>query len=148
MIERRLKKEIAIIDIQFDFMSRRSTIEAIYLLWRVIEWYHMNQQDLYLIFIELENTYDTVPREILWQIMKNKSMRGFDLCKDIRWIGEWFFHNTRLHPRSTLNPYIFTLVFDVLMKHIQELASRYLLFVDDKFLLEEFKENLNEKLNI
>lgn len=41
-------------------------MEAIFLLWRVIKHYQMDQQDLHLIFIDFEMAYDRVPREILW----------------------------------------------------------------------------------
>ena len=41
-------------------MPGRSTMEAIYLLRRVMEQYRMDQQDLHLIFIDLEKAYDRV----------------------------------------------------------------------------------------
>lgn len=47
---------------------------------------------------------------------------------------------------STLSPHLFTLVLDVLTKHIQELVLRCMLFADDVFLLRESREKLNGSL--
>jgi len=51
-----------------------------------------------------------------------------------------------LHQESTLSPYLFTLVLNVLTEHIQELAPRCILFADDVVLLEESREELNRRL--
>jgi len=51
-----------------------------------------------------------------------------------------------LHQGSTLSPYLFTLVLDVLTEYIQELALRCMLFVDDVVLLGESREELNGRL--
>ncbi|KAH1266713.1 LINE-1 retrotransposable element ORF2 protein [Glycine max] len=75
VIERRLRKETQVTENQFGFMPGRSTMEAIYLLRRVMEQYRMNQQDLHLIFIDLEKAYDRVPREILWKALEKKGVR-------------------------------------------------------------------------
>jgi len=45
-----------------------------------------------------------------------------------------FFITIGLYQESTLNSYLFTLVLDVLMTHIQELTSRYVLFTNDVVL--------------
>ena len=51
-----------------------------------------------------------------------------------------------LHQGLTLSHYHFTLVLDVLTKHIQELAPRCMLFADDVVLLGEWREELNGRL--
>ncbi|RZC31475.1 Pentatricopeptide repeat-containing protein [Glycine soja] len=47
---------------------------------------------------------------------------------------------------STLSPYLFTLILDVLTEQIQEIAPRCMLFADDIVLLGESREELNERL--
>ncbi|KAH1204730.1 Retrovirus-related Pol polyprotein from type-1 retrotransposable element R2 [Glycine max] len=138
VIERRLRKEAQVTENQFGFMPGRSTMEAIYLLRRVMEQYRMDQQDLHLIFIDLKKTYDRVPREILWKALEKKGDTG--------WRVRRFSHHNWLHQGSTLSPYLFTLILDVLTEQIQEIAPRCMLFADDIVLLGESREELNERL--
>ncbi|KAL5157229.1 Secretory carrier-associated membrane protein 3 [Glycine soja] len=159
VIERRLRKETQVTENQFGFMPGRSTMEAIYLLRRVMEQYRMDQQDLYLIFIDLEKAYDRVPREILWKALEKKGVRVayiraiqdmYDrVSTSVRTQGgesDDFPITIGLHQGSTLSPYLFTLILDVLTEQIQEIAPRCMLFADDIVLLGESREELNERL--
>ncbi|KAL5135334.1 putative RNA-directed DNA polymerase from transposon BS [Glycine soja] len=121
VIERRLRKETQVTENQFGFMPGRSTMEAIYLLRRVMEQYRMDQQDLHLIFIDLEKAVSTSVRT------QGGESDDFPIT-----IG--------LHQGSTLSPYLFTLVLDVLTEQIQEIAPRCMLFADDIVLLGESRE--------
>ncbi|KAL5168243.1 LINE-1 retrotransposable element ORF2 protein [Glycine soja] len=159
VIERRLRKETQVTENQFGFMPGRSTMEAIYLLRRVMEQYRMAQQDLHLIFIDLEKAYDRVPREILWKALEKKGVRVayiraiqdmYDrVSTSVRTQGgesDDFPITIGLHQGSTLSSYLFTLILDVLTEQIQEIAPRCMLFADDIVLLGESREELNERL--
>ncbi|RZB84080.1 LINE-1 reverse transcriptase-like [Glycine soja] len=159
VIERRLRKETQVTENQFGFMPGRSTMEAIYLLRRVMEQYRMAQQDLHLIFIDLEKAYDRVPREILWKALEKKGVRVtyiraiqdmYDrVSTSVRTQGgesDDFPITIGLHQGSTLSPYLFTLILDVLTEQIQEIAPRCMLFADDIVFLGESREELNERL--
>jgi hypothetical protein len=51
---------------QFGFMPGRSTMEAIFLIRKVMERYKEQKKDLHMVFIDLEKDYDKIPRNLMW----------------------------------------------------------------------------------
>jgi hypothetical protein len=50
---------------QFGFKSRRSTMEAIFLIRQLMEWYREQKKDLHMTFIDLEKAYNKLPRNVM-----------------------------------------------------------------------------------
>ncbi|KAK9148382.1 hypothetical protein Scep_007139 [Stephania cephalantha] len=133
IIDNRLRRETTISENQFGFMPGRSTMEAIFLVRRLLEKYRENKKDLHMVFVDLEKAYDRVPRDVLWWVLERKRVhaRYIDTIKDmydgvvtsIKTFGgatKEFPITIGLHQGSALSPYLFTLVIDELTRHIQE----------------------------
>jgi hypothetical protein len=66
IIEHRLRGVTNVTKNQFGFMPGRSTMKTIFLIRQLIERCMEQIKDLHIIFIDLEKTYDKVPRNIMW----------------------------------------------------------------------------------
>ena len=75
VIGHRLRKEEHISENQFGFVPRRSIAKAIYLLQSLMEKYQSRERDIHMVFIDLENAYDKVSREILWKALEKKKKK-------------------------------------------------------------------------
>ncbi|KAK9157750.1 hypothetical protein Scep_004324 [Stephania cephalantha] len=161
IINNRLRRETTISENQFGFMPGRSTMEAIFLVRRLLEKYYEKKKDLHMVFVDLEKTYDRVPRDVLWWVLERKRVhaRYIDTIKDmydgvitsIKTFGgatKEFPITIGLHQGSALSPYLFTLVIDELTRHIQEDIPWCMLFADDIVLVDETKDGVNKKLEL
>ncbi|KAF3661498.1 Ras-related protein RABD2b [Capsicum annuum] len=144
VVELRQRKIVNISENQFDFMPGRSTTEAIHLVRRLVKQFRKRKKDLHIVFIDLEKAYNRDPTEILWRCLEARGMPVaytrsiqdiYDGAKTrVRTLGgnsEHFSVLVGLHQCSTLSPFLFALVMDVLTRHIQWQVPWYMLFADD-----------------
>jgi len=70
VIEGKLRADIKISENQFGFMPDGSTIEAIHIICRLVEFFRDRKKNLYMVFIDLEKAYARVPRKVLWRCLE------------------------------------------------------------------------------
>lgn len=102
-----------------------------------------------MVFIYLEKACDRVPREFLLKVLEKKrvGIAYVQIIKDMHVrvttsvriqseVTTNFPKIIGLYEGLTLSPYLFTLVLDVLIEHIQDPVPWYMLFVDNIVLVE------------
>ena len=157
IIGARIESETEIVEIQFGFIKGRQTSDAIFALKQVLERYREKHRGLYLAFIDLEKAYDRVPRSEVWRCMRGKgvSEKYVRLVQDMydgaqshvnSCIGptEDFTIRVGLHQGSSLSPYIFDLIMDVISEGVRDNAPWAMLFADDIVLVCKTKAELRK----
>ena len=74
VIERRIRNETKIGEQQFGFMPGKGTRDAIFAIRQMMEKYEEKQRKLYLVFIDLEKAYDSVPRGEVWRCLRERNV--------------------------------------------------------------------------
>ena len=127
-----------------------------YLLRRLTEKYREACKDLHIVFIDLEKSYDKVPREVMWWVleMKEVPLKYIELIKDIYdgsitsvrtsgGITSEFPITIDLHQELALSLHIFALVMNEITKSIQVEVPRFMLFTNDIVLVDETRSEVN-----
>ena len=102
------------------------------------------QKELHCVFIDLEKAYDRVPREELWECMRQA---GVPECyvESIQYMYEGVRTSVRsaagltedfevrvgLHQGTALSPFLFAIIIDVLTKDVRKEAPWDMMFAND-----------------
>ena len=159
IIDRRLREETSIGDEQFGFMPGRGTTDAIFAVRQLMEKHREKQKGLHMVFIDLEKAYDRMPRQEVWRCMREKGvpekyvMIVQDMDEGARTrvkssvgITDMIPVGVGLHQGSSLRPYLFAMIMDVLAHGINDLSPWCILYADDIVLCGTRSEVVEKKL--
>jgi len=135
---------VEIAENQFGFQPGKSTIDPIFTIKLLMEECREKQQELHLIFVDLEKAYDTIPREFIWYSLREKNVPEnlIALIKDTyrgaitkvrskQGISRSFEIRQGLHQGSALSPLLFILILDVISRERETEAPWEMLCADD-----------------
>ena len=70
VVDSLIQSYVNIDNIQFGFMPRQGSTDAIFIVRQLQEKFMAKDKTLYLAFVELEKAFDWVPRDVLWWAMR------------------------------------------------------------------------------
>ena len=71
VLEKRIRCEVSIDNMQFGFMPGKGTTDAIFIMRQVQEKHQAKKKKLYYAFVDLEKAFDRVPRDMVrWVLRK------------------------------------------------------------------------------
>ena len=71
VLESLIRSQVEINNMQFGFMSGRSTTDAIYILRQMQEKHLIWKTKIYFAFVDLEKAFDRVPPSVFWWAMRS-----------------------------------------------------------------------------
>ena len=133
-------------------------MDSVFALKILQEKYKGKQKDLH-IFVDLENSYDRVPRDLIWWAMRKRAIpEGYLKVIHDMYRGtktrvktrcgrtEYFEMKVGLHQAYALNPLLFIIIMDVLAEEARTKPPWEMLFADDLVLVSETVEEVEEEL--
>ena len=141
-MEKCIRGQIDISDMQFGFMPGRGTTEyAIFILRQLQEKHLAKNHNIYFAFIDLEKAFDRVPREGLWwALRRTRVVRGWhDYSEPID-------VKVGVHQGSALSPLLFIIVLEALSREFCSGCPWELVYADDLVIAADNTKELITRL--
>ena len=133
VLDKRLCRIAYVDNMQVCFVRERGRIDAVFILRRLQEEYHIKGKRLYMCFVDLEKAFDRVPRKVLVWAMRKKRIPEV-LVRSVMSLYEGARMRVRvdselsekcevevgMYQGSVLSPFLFAVVVDV----VTEFARR------------------------
>ena len=136
-----------------------STTEPVFALRQLQEKCREKNNDLHMVFVDLEKAFDRLPRDLIWWCLRKKGVPEvyvkivqdmYRSCKTnvVTQKGEteYFAIEVGLHQGSALSPLLFIIIMDVLTEHIEKDPPWAMMFADDLVLCAMTREEVEEDL--
>ena len=128
VLDRRLREVIDIDKMQYGFMPKRGTVDAVFVLRRINEKFRAKDKKLFFIFIDLEKAFDQVSWEVIRFAMRWKGVPEYfvngamslykGVSVDDGKLSSSFSVKVGVHQWSALSPVLFIMVIDVLTENV------------------------------
>ena len=128
VLDRRLREVIDIDKMQYGFMPKRGTADAVFVLRRINEKFRAKDKKLFFIFIDLEKAFDQVSWEVIRFAMRWKGVPEYfvngamslykGVSVDDGKLSSSFSVKVGVHQWSALSPVLFIMVIDVLTENV------------------------------
>ena len=157
VLEKRLRKQIGIDNMQCGFMPEKGTVDGIFVVRQMAEKHKAKAVKLYYAFVDLEKAFDRVPREVVrwalrklgveeWLVRAVMAMytEAKTSVKTQDGPSDKFEVKVGLHQGSVLSPLLFVSVMEVITHEARTGLPWELLYADD--LIAKSEEELKEKI--
>ena len=143
-IEARIRDRVEISIQQYRFIPGKGTTDAMFAFRMLMEKYRKGQSELHCVFVDLEKSYDRVPREKLWYCMRKSGI----VEKYVRLVQEMYEESKTVvrcavgttesfkvkvgqHQGSALSLFLFAVIMDRLTDEERREPPWTMLFADD-----------------
>ena len=145
---------------QFGFMPKKGTTDAIFIMRQVQEKHQANKKNLYYAFVDLEKAFDRVPREVVRLALRKLGVDEWlirtvmalytEACTVVRTDAgrsESFEVKVGLHQGSVLSPLLFAAVIDIVTSEARSGLPSELLYADDLVIMAPTMEQLSRRVD-
>ena len=160
ILEKIIREQVNINEMQYGFMPGRGTTDAIFILRQLQERYLHKNKWLYFVFVDLEKAFDRVPRKVLWWAMRKLGVEEWIIglvqalynganCR-VRVngkLGQPFDVKVGLHQGSVLSPLLFIIVLEALSKEFRTGCPWELLYADDLVIVSHSLADLQQRFD-
>ena len=154
-----IRQIVTIDEMQFGFLTRKMTTNALFIVRQLQEKYLGKRKNLYFAFVDLEKAFGRVPHKVLWWAMRKLG------------VDEWIIHTVQamycnakskvrvgseysdpidvsvgVHQGSVLSPLLFIIVMEALSQEFRTGCPWELLYADDLVIVAETLDELKSQL--
>jgi hypothetical protein len=160
VIDRLIRQQVDIDEMQFGFMPGRGTTDAIFIIRQIQEKHLAANKPLYMAFVDLEKAFDRIPRQVIWWAMRKVGVEEWlirtvqSMYSNVRSrvrVGEGFSDEFQVkvgvHQGSVLSPLLFIIVLEALSREFRSGCPWELLYADDLAIVDKSLEALTERLS-